>query len=242
MKGALMTGCEEQLYARAEMLDETGDLAAAVAAVLAGASGAGVDPRAVTGLRAAIQALDPAGAAPGYQAGGSTDRQPGTGYRSDAEFLEAVSDAEDEVRERQREAADLHEQVAATLDAAERDLEQARQDLTRARLELAAAHARPTRNPCDGCHAAKAAAITAAEDAVAGAEGRIRDAGRRIGLCEDAAGILDALARRLDAALGRLRRVPADLGEVYELVYGFIRDGGKLPAYARFIEGEGARA
>jgi hypothetical protein len=238
----MMTGHEEQLYARAEMLDETGDLAAAVTAILAGASAAGVDPRAVTGLQAAIQALDPAGGAPGYQAGSSTDRHPGSGYGSDAEFLEALSDAEHEVRERQRETADLHEQVAAALDAAERDLEQARQDLTRARLDLAAAQARPTRTPCDGCHAAKTTAVTAAEAAVAAAEDRIRDAGRRIGLCEDAAGILDALAQRLDAALARLRQVPADLGEVYELVYGFIRDGGKLPVYARFIEGEGARA
>jgi hypothetical protein len=237
-----MSGYEEQLYARAEMLDETGDLAAAATAILAAATAAGVDLRAVTGLQAAVQALDPAGAAPGYQAGNSSDRQRGTGYGSDAEFLEAVSDAEDEVRERQREATDLQERVAAALDAAERDLEQARRDLTRARLDLAAAHARPTRNPCDGCHAAKAAAVTAAEAAVGVAEARIRDAGRRIGLCEAAADILDALVQRLDTALGGLRQVPADLGEVYELVYGFIRGGGKLPAYARFIEGEGARA
>jgi hypothetical protein len=237
-----MTGYEEQLYARAEMLDETGDLAAAVTAVLAGASGAGVDPRAVTGLRAAVRALDPAGAAPDYQAGSSTDRHPGSGYGSDAEFLEALSDAEDEIRERQREMAGLQERVAAALDAAGRDLERARQDLTRARLDLAAAHALPTEDPCQGCHAAKATAITAAETAVTGAEGRIRDAGRRIGLCEDTAGTLDPLARRLATALARLRQAPADLGEVYELVYGFIRGGGKLPARARWIQGQGARA
>jgi hypothetical protein len=143
-----MTGHEEDLYTRAEMLDETGDLAAAVTAILVGASEAGVDPRAVTGLRAAVRALDPAGAAPGYQAGGSTSRHPGSGYGSDAEFLDAVSDAEDEVRERQRETADLQERAAAALDAAERDLERARQDLTRARLDLAAAHAMPTEDPC----------------------------------------------------------------------------------------------
>jgi hypothetical protein len=237
-----MTGHEEQLYTRAEMLDETGDLAAAVTAVLVGAAGAGIDSRAVTGLRNAVQALDPAGAAPGYQAGSSTDRHPGTGYRSDAEFLEAVSDAEEAIRGRQRETADLQEQVAAALDAAERDLEQARQELTRTRLDLAAAHAMPTADPCDGCHAAKATAITAAEAAVADAEDRIRDAERRAGLCQDAAEILDPLTQRLAAALAQLRQVPADLGEIYELVYGFIQDGGKLPAYARFIEGEGARA
>ena len=31
--------------------------------------------------------------------------------------------------------------------------------------------------------------------------------------------------------------VPYELGEVYQLVYAFIRNGGKLPVYARWIEG-----
>ena len=53
-----MSGYEEQLHTRAEMLDETGELAAAVTAILAGASAAGVDPRAIVSLRAAIGALD----------------------------------------------------------------------------------------------------------------------------------------------------------------------------------------
>ena len=41
-------------------------------------------------------------------------------------------------------------------------------------------------------------------------------------------------------ALARLRTVPQDLGEVYELIYEFVRSGGKLPRYARWIEGAGA--
>ena len=69
---------------------------------------------------------------------------------------------------------------------------------------------------------------------------RSQDALRRISLCEAAAEILDPLAGRLRAALDRLRQVPEDLGEVYELVYEFIRKGGKLPVYARWIEGEEA--
>jgi len=237
-----MTGTEEQLYARAEMLDETGDLAADVAAILAGASGSGVDPAAVTGLRKAVRALDPAGGAPGYQAGSSTDRRQGTGYGSDSEFLEAISDAEDEVRERQHEVAELQEQVTAALDASERDLGHARRDLAEARVILAAAHAMPTKNPCEGCHGRKASAIADAEAAVADAGNRIAGAERRIGLCETVADILDPLAARLQAALQALRQVPHDLGEVYELVYGFIKDGGKLPVLARFIEGQGAPA
>ena len=87
----------------------------------------------------------------------------------------------------------------------------------------------PTKKDCDGCHGRKAAAITAAEAAIADAEERIRDAERRIGICEDTAEILDPLTRRLHAALHALRQVPHDLGEVYELIYPFIRRGGKMP-------------
>ena len=54
-----MSGEQERLYARAEVLDETGELAQAVAEVLTGARGAGVDPRAVISLTAAVQTLDP---------------------------------------------------------------------------------------------------------------------------------------------------------------------------------------
>ena len=75
-----MTGEEERLYARAEMLDETGELAQAVAEVLTGAQGAGVDPRAVISLTAALQALDP-GASTSYTAGSQKDRQDGIRVR-----------------------------------------------------------------------------------------------------------------------------------------------------------------
>ena len=232
-----MSGYEEQLHAHAEMLDETGELAAAVTAILAGASGAGVDPRANSSLRAALAALDPAGGAPGYQAGSRTDRHPGSGYGSDGEFLEAVSDAEEQICDWLREAEQLTEQVIAALDNAHADRERAQQDLETARQDLAAAYAMPTTKDCDGCHGRKAAAITAAEAAVAGAEERIRDATRRVSICEDTAEILDPLARRLHAALHALRQVPHDLGEVYELIYAFIRRGGKMPRLGRWIEG-----
>jgi hypothetical protein len=232
-----MTGEEERLYARAEMLDETGELAQAAAEVLHGAQGAGVDPRAVISLTAAFQALDP-GAAVSYNAGSRKDRRDGTGYGSDAEFLEALSDAEDQVRERLREVKELREQVSRALDRAQADLGQARRDLEVAREALAAAYAMPTRKPCDGCHRARAAAIAAAEAAAADAEARIADAQRRIAICEAAADILGPLAGRLARALTRLRTVPQDLGEVYELIYKFVRSGGKLPRNARWIEGE----
>jgi hypothetical protein len=231
-----MTGEEERLYARAEMLEETGDLAQAVSEVLTGAQGAGVDPRAVISLTAALQTLDPA-AAVSYSAGSQKDRHDGSGYGSDGEFLEALSGAEDQVRERLREVKALREQVALALDRAEQDLGQARRDLEVARAALAAAYAMPAREPCDGCHNARAAAIAAAEAAVADAEARIADAKRRISICEAAADLLDPLAVRLARALARLRTVPQGLGEVYQLVYEFVRAGGKLPRCGRWIEG-----
>jgi multidrug efflux pump subunit AcrA (membrane-fusion protein) len=140
--------------------------------------------------------------------------------------------------QRLREVKELQEQVSLALDRAQHDLEQARRDLAAARTALAAAYAMSTKDPCNGCHSARAAAITAAETAVADA--RIADAERRIVICE-AAYILDPLAECLARALAQLRTVPQDLGEVYELIYEFIRKGGKLPVYARWIEGEGAR-
>jgi hypothetical protein len=207
-----MTGYEDQLLTRAEVLEDTGELVQAITAILAGAQGAGVDPAAVTSLGGAAQALDP-GAEPSYDAGSKDERHPATGYRSDGEFLEAVSCAEDDVRDRLLEVERLQETVAAAMDAAQ--------------VALAAAYAMPVKDECDGCHGAKEAAIQAAL-------GRIRP-------CEAAWGILDPLTERLKAALARLRQAPEELGEVYELVYTFIRKGGKLPVYARWIEGQGIR-
>jgi hypothetical protein len=237
-----MTACEEQLYARAEMLEETSDLADEAAAIYAGAGSAGVDPRAVTHLADAIRELDPAGSVPAYDAGRGTQRQAGGGYASDAELLEALSDAEEEIIIRRADVHRLREEADAAADAAGDDREEGREDLDRARADLDAAYAMPANDPCDGCHGRKAAAIEAAEAAIAAAEARIRDAERRAGICEAAAEILGPLSARLTAALESLRKVPHDLGEIYELVYDFIRRGGKLPVYARFIEGEGTRA
>jgi hypothetical protein len=207
-----MTGYEETLLGRAEILEETGELVQGITAVLAGAQRVGVDPAAVTSLQAAARTLDP-GADTGYDAGSRDDRRRGAGYRSDVEFLEAVSGAEDDIRDRLREVEQLQEAIATAMDA------------TQAALD--AAYAMPVNDKCDGCHGAKEAAIQAAL-------GRIR-------LLEAVGGILDPLTQRLRAALARLRQVPEDLGEVYELVYEFIRKGGRLPVYARWIEGEEAR-
>src|SRR5208282_5574515 len=97
------------------------DLTAAVAVALDGAQGAGVDPRAVAGLKSALVTLDP-GASVTYDAGGRLTRRRGTGYNSDGEFLEAVTDAEDQIQVRCREVADLRKRVAAAIDQASGDL------------------------------------------------------------------------------------------------------------------------
>ena len=234
-----MSGEEERLYARAEMLDETGELAQAVAEVLTGAQGAGVDPRAVISLTAALQTLDP-GASTGYDRGqpegpagrlrvrlrrrvprGAVRRR-GPGPRAPARGEGTPGTGVPGPGPRGAGPRAGPPRPGSGEGGPGRRLRHAHQA------------------PCDGCHSARAAAIAAAEAAIAEAEARIADAERRIGICEAAADILDPLAERLARALARLRTVPQDLGEVYELIYEFVRSGGKLPRYARWIEGEGA--
>jgi hypothetical protein len=205
--------------------------------ILAGASGAGVDPAAITSLRAAITALDPAGAPPGYQAASQAGQPPGSGYGSDAELLEAAVDADDQIRDWLRDTGQLQDQVIVALDHAHADLERAQQDLEAARQDLAAAYAMSVKKECDGCHGRKAAAIAAAETAIAAAQERIGNATQRVSICDDTAEILDPLGRRLRAALQALRQLPHDLGEVYELIYEFIRRGGQMPRAGRWIQG-----
>jgi hypothetical protein len=225
-----------ELAIRAEMAVETGDLTAMLTEILAGAEQAGADPAAVTGLTAAIKTLDPS-AGIRYNAGDPSDRRRNTGYPSEWEFLEAVSDAEDEIARRRREAAVLSKDVTAALEESQAELADAREAMADARDALAAAYAMPTRVPCTGCHGEKEAAISAAEAAIAAAEAQIADAIEAAATCEAAAEILQPLLVALVGALACVRRVPQDLGEVYELVYSFVRGGGKLPAYARWVEG-----
>jgi hypothetical protein len=231
----IMTGYEEKLLARAEELDETSELASALAEIHSGAAAAGVDRPAVLNLEAAITVLGHG--VPAYHPVGRGDRHLGGGYGSDVEFIEALADAEEEIRGWLRAAVMLYSEVGAALEAAQNDLEAARRDLARAQRDLAAAYAMSTHKPCNGCHSAKAAAIAAAEAAIAAAEKAIADAERRIGLCEHAGDILDALTERLRAALARVCQVPHDLGEVYELVAAFIASGGRLPRFGRWVTG-----
>jgi hypothetical protein len=195
---------ERQLLARARELADLGELAEEVTATLGGARRAGLDPDALGGLIGAAAALGTPGITV-YAAG----KGPGPRYAGEGAFLRALADAEDDIAERLKAAGRLHDQSVTALDSALDALD--------------AARAMHTREPCDGCHGWKAAAI-------ADAEARVR-------LCEDAIEILVPLEARLRHALARIRAVPGDLGETYESVYTLIRRGGVMPYEGRWIEG-----
>ena len=237
-----MSGEEERLYARAEMLEDLAEPASAVSEVLTGAQGAGVDPRAVISLTAALQTLDP-GAGTGYTAGSRKDRQDGSGYGSDGEFLEALSDAEDQVRERQRE-------VTGTPGTG---FPGPGPGAAGPRAGAAATWRRPgprwpPPTPWPPGSRATAATVPAPPRSQPPRPpsprprpgSRTRNAGSASARPPPTSSTRSA--ERLARALAQLRTVPQDLGEVYELIYEFVRSGGKLPRYARWIEGDGAHA
>lgn len=226
------------LLTRAEVLTGDGELAEAVGDVLLGAEQAGADRGAVEGLLGALRILDPA-ALPSYDPGEADDQRVNSGYASEVEFLEGVGDAEDQATQAHREAAALAEAASALLDEAGAEADAARRDLAAARDRLSAAYAMPTGEPCTGCHGAKQAAITEAETAAADAEARIGVAVQVMTAAEAAIAVLEPYAAALVIVAARLRRVPSDLGETYELVYTFLRNGGKLPPVARWHQGSG---
>ena len=213
-----MTGYEEQLLTRAEVLEDTGELVQSVTAVLAGAQGAGVDPAAVTSLAAAVRALDP-GASTGYNAGSKKDRQPGGGYGSDGEFLEARP------MPRTRSGSGCGEDREQLPGAARRP---PRLDAAQAALD--AAYAMPVKDECDGCHGDQG------EAAIADARSR------RHRRCARPPPRSSTRSPAAPGALGRLRQVPQDLGEVYELVYRSSVPGGNCPGTGAGSKGRAREA
>jgi len=224
---------ERRLLARARELTGLSDLKDGTLSCLGAARHAGLDPDALHGLVGCAAALGAAGIDT-YGAGdGWTGR-----HANERDFLGHVADIEDGIEERLGAAARLGREVAAALETAREDLEAARDELTAARRQLAAARALPTGEPCDGCHARRAAAIDTAEEAVAAAEDLIRECETRTGICEDIGQALAVLTKRLQRALARIQAVPGDLGETYESVYNLIRRGGHMPHEGRWITGE----
>jgi hypothetical protein len=206
---------ERRILARARELADTEGLAEEVTSILGGARSARLDPDALGGLTGAALALG-ADSVSAYRAEAAR-------FADDREFLEAVCDAEDELGGRLAAAARLRGEAHGAL-------HEALADSSAARRQLAAAQAMATRDPCDGCHDAKAAAIAAAEAEVAECQ-------ERAALCEAAGEVLRPLAGRLQHALRRIGAVPEDLGETYAAVYDLIRRGGVMPADGDFLAG-----
>jgi hypothetical protein len=210
---------ERQLLARARRLLDLSDLRHDTLSCLGGARHAGLDPDALTGLVGCAAALG-AASIDTYSAGdGWSGRHP-----DERHFLSHVASIEDDIEERLGDTVRLARETVTALEAA-------RQDLHAARAQLAAAYALPTGEPCDGCHARRDAAITAAE-------ALIRECEIRTGICEDIGQALTVLRQHLERARTRIRAVPADLGETYESVYRLIRRGGVMPYQGRWITGE----
>jgi hypothetical protein len=187
-----MSGTEEHLLARARDLEDTDDLAGQCLTVLGRGRAAGVITEPLQGLATAAIALG-AGQMAVYRAGTAA-----RGYRRDTDFIDGLTEAEDDTDRHLADVAQLRAEILAALASAQ--------------AALAAAHAMPARTPAE--HSAKAAAIAAAE--------------QRIATCHDALGVVDQAARRLRFALRQLRRVPLDLGDSYEGLYDHLRAGKPL--------------
>lgn len=207
---------ERRLLARARALADTGDLAEDVTEVLGGGRAARLD---VDALRSLAQCALTLGAARL-----TVYRATGPAPRDDAAFLAAVDDAVAGLTAR---AADTARATAEATDA----LDDAQASLARARRQLAAAQAMPVHQPCDGCHAARAAAIAAARAAIA-------EAAARAGYAREAIDQLRGLAGQLQTALAWIREVPGDLGETYEGVYELLRRGHAMPKDGDWITGQ----
>jgi hypothetical protein len=168
---------------------------------------AGIHVRArATGLdRAALTGLGAAARALADSA--AMPPPPGPGrparYRTDVAFIDAVTEAEDD--------------AAAALRSITRFRAEAHAALTAARAALIRAFAMPVTTPEQ--RAARRDAIAATR--------------YRIGLCQDALDMLGAMQDRFGEALRQLRRVPGDLGWLYQAIYDLRRQGRELPEDAR---------
>ena len=232
-----MTGYEEQLFTRAEVLEDTDELVQSITAVLAGAQGAGVDPRAVISLTAALQALDP-GAAVSYSAGSQKDRRDGIRIR----LRRRVPRGAVRCRGPGPGAPPRGEGTPGTglpgpgprAGGPRAGPPRPGRGQGRAGRGLRHAHQAAVRR-LPQCPRRRDRRRRGRRSPTPRPGSRTRNAGSPSARPPPTSSTPspNALAR----ALARLRTVPQDLGEVYELIYEFVRSGGKLPRYGRWIEG-----
>jgi hypothetical protein len=203
-----------------ELLD-TDEIRGAINLIICRARSARVDREALQGLAEALKALkgDPAPA--------MADKfGPRFGhYPTEVEMFAAISDADDQLRS-------YHGEIAEYLDLMQRMQHRARSDRRAGEAELERAQMMPVDDPCNGCHAARSAAIDAAR-------AKIDDAKEREGYADDA--IEELRQCRVAPALVALRRVADDYETVYATVLSLVRaDPHAMPADGNFISGRGA--
>lgn len=210
-----MTGWTGQAYLLADAIREPGFVCAAVNA---SAWCARVDPEATRGLIGAALALTSGDA--GKALWSAADPCP-----DDAALLTS--------------AAELEGAVAELLGHARRLAAACRESLKAAYCAAAAAQAGIAAAQAQLAGAGNTQAA-AAESALGSAQAALSAAQAEIADCEAALEVIDEAVTRLAHALNCLRKVPDDLASTYEVPYGLVYDGGKLPYAGEFLTGTAA--
>jgi hypothetical protein len=137
-------------------------------------------------------------------------------------------------------AAELEGAVAQLLKLASQMARDCRADLSAAHAKLAGAGAALAAAYGQAAAATTAAQATAAQTAIAAAQAQQGEALMEIADCEAALEVIDEAGTRLAHAANCLARVPGDLASAYEIPYGLVSEGGKLPHGGEFLTGTAA--
>jgi hypothetical protein len=199
---------------------DTAGLADQITGIIGRARAARVDQDALAGLVTAVRIL---GGDVTTLFRAARGRHPDGPYQHDTGILDAVEEISIDLAAAATAAARLQDQAG-------QELQQARDDHDAARRALAAARSLAVAEPCQGCHAARASAIEAAQ----------RDLGDAREQARYAAAALEVLAGlKLRQALRAVRRVPEDLHETYAAAYDLVtRDPRAMPKDGDFITGQ----
>ncbi len=179
--------------------DDAEELAETVSTIIAAARATGLAQAVLTRLHATARVLATTAIMPVPAPRPGGPRR----YVTSEAFLDAISEAEDQITEAVRTAARTHPEASAA---------------------LASAHAALA-------HACTMAAATPGQ--LTGRRAAIDAATKRIATCKAALDALAELRDRYREALRLLRQVPGDLGWVYAAIYDIQRQGHDLPDEAR---------
>ncbi len=133
----------------ADLQDQLEEIAGEIITIISRARSSRVDRNALKGLVDAVEALDEDAASAVDNAMKGSGRKD---YRTDAEMFEAIREILDQLSTADSDEAEYAERTR-------RDLIAANDRRSAAEAELTAARAMGVSNPCDGCHAAREAAI-----------------------------------------------------------------------------------